>query len=144
MKKRRAISPFIATAVLIAAALVVGGLMYAQFRQVINSSMYQPSINVLDSKGAGGGKMLILTVKNDGTKEVNITQVDVFIGDMSYTFTPTDANYKASFSPDSVLEPGGTATVVLSSTQAIFTEPSAHVIIIGDGYSKGFTIPVGP
>lgn len=142
--KRKAISPFVATAVLIAATLVVGGLMYIQFRQVINSSIYQPSVNVIDSRSTESGKMLILTVRNDGIKEVNITRVDVFVGDTSYSFTPTDQNYKASFSPDSVLEPGDTATIVLSSAQAIFTGPSAHVVIVGEGYSKGFTIPVGP
>ncbi len=144
MKRRKAISPFVATAVLIAATLVVGGLMYMQFRQAIDSSMYQPSLNVLDSRSAGDGKMLILTVKNDGAKEVNITRVDVFIGNTSYSFTPTDPNYTASFSPDPVLEPGGTATVVLSSAQAIFTDPSVHIVIVGEGYSKGFTVPVGP
>ena len=144
MRKRKAISPFVATAVLIAATLVVGGLLYAQFRQAIDSSMYQPSINVLDSRGAGDGKMLILTVKNDGVKEVNITQVEVFIGTDSYTFTPTDDSYKASFSPGSVVEPGATATIVLSSNQPIFNETSAHLVVVGEGYSKGFTVPIGP
>lgn len=138
--KRRAISPFIATAVLIAAALMVGGLMYVQFRQLINSSIYQPSLNVLDSRSAGDGRMLILTVKNDGAKEVKITEVDVFIDNIKYTFTSANA----SFSPDPLLEPGATATVVLSSTQSIFTKPSAHVVLIGEGYSRGFTVPIGP
>ncbi len=137
--KRRAISPFIATAVLIAATIVIGGLLYTQFKQAIDYSMYQPSINILDARAHDDGKMLVLTLKNDGAKSVTVDRIDVYIGSSHYVFTSTNS----TFTPSSTIDPGATVTAVLSSSTPIFNSSSAHIVISSQDYSRGLTVPIG-
>lgn len=136
---KRAISPFIATAILIAATLVVGGLLYTQFKQSVDYNLNQPSLNVLDARASEDGTMLVMTIKNDGAKEANLQRIDVYVNNLHYVFT--DAN--STFTPSQTISPGSTATVVLSASSPIFTAPSVHIVLTAEGYSRGLTIPVG-
>ncbi len=137
--RKRAISPFIATAVLIAATIVIGGLLYTQFKQAIDYSMNQPSINVLDARAHDDGRMLVLTLKNDGVRSITVERIDVYVDSSHYVFTSTNS----TFTPSPTIDPGATVTAVLSSSTPIFTSPSAHIVVSSQDYSRGLTVPIG-
>ncbi|MDV3276958.1 MAG: hypothetical protein LYZ69_00650 [Nitrososphaerales archaeon] len=75
MSSRKGISPFIATVVLVAITLALGGVLYTQFRQVVTAEVRNPSMSLLDASVGGDGQTLVVDVKNDGNVQLTLSEV---------------------------------------------------------------------
>jgi flagellin-like protein len=75
MKLRRGISPFIATVILVAITLAIGGVLYTQFSNIVTAEVRNPSISVVDSNVAADRQTITLIVKNDGNVQYTLSKV---------------------------------------------------------------------
>ena len=86
MKSRRAISPFIATVLLVAMTISLGGIMYTQFRDTVVSQIRNPSLSLIDLNVADDRRTITMLVKNDGNVDFTISGFGVAYGGVSQTF----------------------------------------------------------
>ena len=81
--KRKALSPLVATAILLSAAMAGGVMLYQYFNATMNN--YTQEQNMLLStlaQDTGTGKTLLYyAVKNTGTSTVNLVKMDVYKGE---------------------------------------------------------------
>ena len=77
MKMRRGISPFLATIILVVITLMIGGLLYTQFRNIIVSQVKNPSMDLTDINVAPNGENIILSIKNDGNVPITLSSFTV-------------------------------------------------------------------
>jgi flagellin-like protein len=75
VKTRRGVSPFIATVILVAITLTLGGLLYTQFRQVVSAEVRNPSVSLSDINVASDRRTVTIVLKNDGNVQLNMTRV---------------------------------------------------------------------
>ncbi len=76
MKMRKGISPFLATIILVVITLMIGGLLYTQFRNIIVSQVKNPSMDLTDINVAPNGESIILSIKNDGNVPITSRRFD--------------------------------------------------------------------
>ncbi len=79
-KDRSAISPFLATVMLVVITLAVGGTLYTQFRQMVVSQLRNPSFELQDSNIASDGQTITITIKNDGNVQLALQGMMVTYG----------------------------------------------------------------
>lgn len=75
MYRRRAISPFVATVILVAITLALGGILYTQFKQMVTSEVRNPSLSLIDTNVSVDGRTILLDVKNDGNVQMTVSQI---------------------------------------------------------------------
>jgi len=75
MARRRGISPFVATVVLVAITLALGGVLYTQFKQMVSAEVRNPSLSLVDANVGQDGKTLLIDVKNDGNVQLTLSEV---------------------------------------------------------------------
>lgn len=75
MKFRKGISPFIATVMLVAITIAIGGVLYTQFRQIVTSEVRNPSLSLVDANVAADRQTLTVIVKNDGNVQYSVSKV---------------------------------------------------------------------
>jgi flagellin-like protein len=144
--KRRAISPFIATAILIVATVVIGGLFFNQVRDYVNASTRNPSLSLTDYTISPDLKTFTLNIRNDGNVNVNMTKSIVKVGTTSYTFTldNTTTTYIIFYGPGPLIKPGQVASVGYvfnnSVTFSLNTGDVVYVTLVGDVISKTLSI----
>ena len=127
--KKRAISPLVATLVLIIAALALGGLLFTQFRSLVAAGASTAYVDIIDYAVSSDGSTLTLTIKNVGNRPVTITSIIV-----------NDQQVTASFYPSQKLNPGD--IVVAKASGQFPTSGELTVIIVGDSFSRAFTLPL--
>lgn len=86
MQKGKAISPFIATVLLVAITITLGGVLYTQFRQTITSEIRTPSMSLLDVNVADDRQTITVLLKNDGNVQFTVTKI-------IFSFGPTNQNF---------------------------------------------------
>ncbi len=144
--KRRAISPFIATAILIVATVVIGGLFFNQVRDYVSSSMQNPSLSLTDYTISPDLKTFTLNIRNDGNINVNMTESIVKVDGTSYTFTlqNTTTTYLVFYGPGPLIKPGQVASVgYVFNNSVTFNLNSGDVLyvtLVGDVISKTLSI----
>jgi flagellin-like protein len=144
--KRRAISPFIATAILIVATVVIGGLFFNQVRDYVNASTRNPSLSLTDYTISPDLKTFTLNIRNDGNVNVNMTKSIVKVGTTSYTFAldNTTTTYIIFYGPGPLIKPGQVASVGYvfnnSVNFSLNTGDVVYVTLVGDVISKTLSI----
>jgi flagellin-like protein len=144
--KRRAISPFIATAILIVATVVIGGLFFNQVRDYVNASTRNPSLSLTDYTISPDLKTFTLNIRNDGNVNVNMTKSIVKVSTVSYTFTldNTTTTYIIFYGPGPLIKPGQVASVGYvfnnSVNFSLNTGDVVYVTLVGDVISKTLSI----
>ena len=135
--KRKAVSPLVATLVLIIASLALGGLLFTQFRSLVAAGASTPYIDVIDYSVNSDGSVFTLTIKNTVNEPVNI--VKVYVGSAEYSkggnnvvFYPDNNSWK--------LSPGETGVIKMSGSFP--TSGELTVVIVGDKFSRSFTLPL--
>lgn len=87
LRRKKALSPLVATAILISAAMAGGLLLYQYFNSVLNT--YTTSENIIaniHAQDTGSGSVLfIYNIKNVGNVPVNLTKIIVYQGDSIVT-----------------------------------------------------------
>jgi archaellum component FlaF (FlaF/FlaG flagellin family) len=141
---RPAISPFLATVILVVITLMLGGILYTSFRQLVVSQVKNPSITLLDSNVSPDGETMTLNVKNDGNVAVTLVALDVTYGTSSNTFrtfgTGANATLVASSSGGATLQPGDTMTTRIKTSFAVPGFSTFTVTVVGDQVAKAFNI----
>jgi len=142
--KRRAISPFIATAVLIVATVVIGGMFFTQVRDYMATSSRNPSLALVDYTVSPDFATFTLNVRNDGNVNVNITRAIVRLSSADYEFAYYPGNDTMKFyNPGPLLRPGEVASIGLtfpSPPTPMSSGDRVYVVLVGDVLSKTVSI----
>ncbi len=144
--KRRAITPFIATAILIVATVVIGGLFFTQVRDYVNSAMQNPSLTLTDYTISPDLTTFTLNVRNDGNVNVNISESIVKVDGVSYIFTlqNTTSTYLVFYGLGPVIKPGQVASIgyIFNNSVSFSLNPGdvLYVTLVGDVISKTLSI----
>lgn len=142
--ERAAISPFLATVILVVITLMIGGILYTTFRQMVVAEVKDPSVTILDSNVAPDGETMTLDIKNDGNVPVTLLAIDVSYGNSSDTFkeTGTGANITlvSTSSGTATMQPGDSLTAQVKTSFSVPTFATFTVTIVGDSVAKAFNI----
>ena len=127
VERRRAVSPIIATVILIAITIVLGAALWAFAASFMRASS---SIAVAEIQGAsitteGSGGVLTLSIYNPGTVAVVGANLTYFGGALG---RPIPLNF--------TVQPGGSAGVMLTPAQL----PALREAVAGRSYLLGITV----
>lgn len=141
---RRGISPFLATVILVVITLMIGGILYTTFRQMIVSEVKDPSVTLLDSNVAPDGETMTLEIKNDGNVPVTLLAIDVSYGASTEAFkvstTGVNVTIVSSSSGTAIMQPGDTLTAEVKTTFQVPAFSTFTVTVVGDQVAKAFNI----
>ena len=142
MKMRKGISPFLATIILVVITLMIGGLLYTQFRNIIVSQVKNPSMDLTDINVAPNGVSIIMSIKNDGNVPLNITAFEVSYGPdhNTFRFSASNATVVSSPSGGTMLQPGDILTAQMTTNFAIPTFSTFTVTVFGDQLARAFNV----
>jgi flagellin-like protein len=138
LQRRRGVSPFIATVVLVAITLALGGVLYNQFRQVVSAEVRNPSVSLVDTNVGQDGRTLLLDVKNDGNVQLVVSQVIVQYQNASERFD-VGGNLTV-LAGSATIAPGALAS--LRMTLGGMTLPSSSdftVTLVSDQLARAFS-----
>jgi len=141
---RPGISPFLATVILVVITLMLGGILYTSFRQLVVSQVKNPSLALLDSNVSPDEETMTLNVKNDGNVALNLVALDVSYGASSNSFKMSGAGSNitlvASSSGGATLQPGDTVTARIKTNFAVPSFSTFTVTVVGDQVARAFNI----
>jgi FlaG/FlaF family flagellin (archaellin) len=138
-RERPGISPFLATVILVVITLMIGGILYSSFRQMVVDQMKNPSITILATNVSPDGETMTLDVKNDGNVPVALLGMDVTYGPSANHFSVTPANMTL-ISGTSTMQPGDSVTAKVKTTFQVPSFATFTVTVIGDQVAKAFNI----
>jgi hypothetical protein len=141
--KRSGISPFLATVILVVITLMIGGILYTTFRQMIVSQVQDPSVTLLDSNVAPDGETMTLDIKNDGNIPVTLLAIDVSYGASSNTFKDATGGNVTTLSSSSgtpTMQPGDSLTAQVKTNFQVPTFSTFTVTVVGNSVAKAFNI----
>jgi FlaG/FlaF family flagellin (archaellin) len=144
MRDRAGISPFLATVILVVITLMIGGILYTTFRQMVVAQVKDPSVTLLDTNVAPDGETMTLDIKNDGNVPVTLRAVDVSYGASAAAFNVTGSGQLVSIisssSGTATMQPGDSLTAQVKTTFEVPTFASFTVTVVGDQVAKAFNI----
>jgi archaellum component FlaF (FlaF/FlaG flagellin family) len=141
---RAGISPFLATVILVVITLMIGGILYSSFRQMIVAQVKNPSVTLLYSNVSPDGETMTLDVKNDGNVPVLLQAIDVSYGATSNTFKESGASANitmiSSSSGGATMQPGDSFTAKVKTNFQVPGFATFTVTVVGDQVAKAFNI----
>ena len=141
---RAGISPFLATVILVVITLMIGGILYTSFRQMIVAQVKNPSVTLLASNVSPDGETMTLDVKNDGNVPVALVAIDVSYGASSNVFNESGANANitlvSSSSGTATLQPGDLLAAKVKTNFQVPSFATFTVTVVGDQVAKAFNI----
>lgn len=139
MSIRRGVSPFIATVVLVAITLALGGVLYTQFKQVVSSEVRNPSISLVDTNVGEDGRTLLLGIKNDGNVQLTLSQVLFQYQNVSERF---DVGGNVSvLAGSATIAPGGIASLRLTLSGITLPSFSEFTLtLVSDQLARAFSV----
>jgi hypothetical protein len=141
---RPGISPFLATVILVVITLMIGGILYTSFRQMIVAQVKNPSVTLLDSNVSPDGETMTLDVKNDGNVPVVLQAIDISYGASSNAFKQSggtgNITVVSSSSGGLTMQPGDSLTAMVKTTFPVPTFATFTVTVVGDQVAKAFNI----
>jgi flagellin-like protein len=142
MKTRRGISPFLATIILVVITLMIGGILYTQFRNIIVSQVKNPSMDLTDINVAPNGESIIVSIKNDGNVPLTISSFAVSYGQDHDTFRFSSSNVTVVASPSggTTLQPGDILTAQMTTTFTIPSFSTFTITVVGDQLARAFNV----
>lgn len=139
MKIRRGISPFIATVILVAITLTLGGVLYSQFRQVVSSEVRNPSVSISDVNVASDRQTITLLLKNDGNVDFTVTKILFSYLSTNQRFTVGGNATVISGSP--ALSPGGLLALRFTVSGVSLPDLASFTItVVSDQLARAFTV----
>jgi hypothetical protein len=143
-RRRAGISPFLATVILVVITLMIGGILYTTFRQMVVSEVKDPSVTLLDTNVAPDGETMTLDIKNDGNVPVTLLSIDVSYGASGDTFkasgTGANVTVLSSSSGGATMQPGDSLTAEVKTNFQVPTFATFTVTVVGDQVAKAFNI----
>jgi flagellin-like protein len=139
MQIRRGVSPFIATVILVAITLTLGGVLYTQFRQVVTAEVRNPSVSLVGANVGSDRQTLTLTVKNDGNVELDVQKVLFQYGATNGTYLLTGGNVTV-LSGAGTMEPGDVLSVQFKAPVVVPDFAAFTVTVVTQQLASAFTI----
>jgi flagellin-like protein len=136
---RPGISPFLATVILVVITLMLGGILYSSFRQMVVAQMKNPSLTLLATNVSPDGETMTLDVKNDGNVPIVLVGMDVSYGASANHFSVTPANMTL-ISGTAAMQPGDSLTARVKTSFPVPGFATFTVTVIGDQIAKAFNI----
>ena len=141
---RRGISPFLATVILVVITLMIGGILYTTFRQMIVAEVKDPSLTLLASNVAPDGETITLNIKNDGNVPVALQAIDVSYGNSTNAFKESGSSANivmlSTSSGSATMQPGDSLTAVVKTSFTVPSFATFTVTVVGDQVAKAFNI----
>jgi len=137
---RSGISPFLATVILVVITLMIGGILYTQFRQMIVSQVKDPSVEVVASNVSPDGETMTLNVKNDGNIPVVLQALTVSYGASSNTFSVPGNATLLSAPGGATMQPGDSLTARIKTTFTVPVFATFTITVVGDQIAKAFNL----
>lgn len=140
--KRAGISPFLATVILVVITLMIGGILYTTFRQMVVAQVKDPSLTILDSNVSPDGETMTLDIKNDGNIPVILQAIDVSYAGSANSFKTTGANITlvSTSSGTTTMQPGDSLTAMVKTNFAVPTFATFTVTVVSDQVARAFNI----
>ncbi|HLQ21335.1 MAG TPA: archaellin/type IV pilin N-terminal domain-containing protein [Nitrososphaerales archaeon] len=139
MKRRRAISPFIATVLLVAMTISLGGVLYTQFRDTVVSQIRNPSVSLVDVNVANDRRTVTLLVKNDGNVDFRVSSFGLAYGAANQNFVI--GNNVSLISGDATMKPGSLLTARFKIvTTSLPSLASFTITIVADQLARAFNV----
>jgi len=138
-RRRPGISPFLATVILVVITLMLGGILYSSFRQMVVAQIKNPSITLLATNVSPDGETMTLDVKNDGNVPVMLVGMDVSYGASANHFSVTPANITL-ISGTATMQPGDSLTARVKTNFQVPSFSTFTVTVIGDQVARAFNI----
>jgi len=139
MKRRRAISPFIATVLLVAMTISLGGVLYTQFRDTVVSQIRNPSVSLIDVNVSDDRQTITLLVKNDGNVDFRVSSFALAYGTANQTFVI--GNNVSLISGEASMKPGSLLTARFKiATTTLPSLASFTITIIADQLARAFNV----
>ncbi len=142
--RRAGISPFLATVILVVITLMLGGILYTTFRQMVVAEVKNPSVTILDSNVAMDGETMTLDIKNDGNVPVTLQAIDITYGSTTNQFKETGAGANITListtSGGALMQPGDLLAAKVKTNFQVPTFSTFTVTVVGDQVAKAFNI----
>ena len=137
---RAAISPFLATVILVVITLMLGGILYTSFRQMVVAEIKNPSVTLVATNVSPDGETMTLDVKNDGNVPVALSGMDVSYGSSTNHFRLVTPANLTLISGAATMQPGDSLTAKMKTNFQVPTFSTFTVTVIGDQVAKAFNI----
>jgi len=143
-RRRAGISPFLATVILVVITLMIGGILYTTFRQMVVAEVKNPSVTLLDTNVSPDGETMTLDIKNDGNVPVTLLSIDVSYGAATDVFKEGGAGANVTVmstsSGSATMQPGDSLTAEVKTNFQVPTFATFTVTVVGDQVAKAFNI----
>jgi hypothetical protein len=144
VRGRAGISPFLATVILVVITLMIGGILYTTFRQMVVSEVKDPSVTMLDTNVSPDGETMTLDIKNDGNVPVTLLSIDVSYGTATDVFkeggSGSNVTLVSTSSGTATMQPGDSLTAQVKTNFQVPTFATFTVTVVGDQVAKAFNI----
>jgi hypothetical protein len=141
---RAGISPFLATVILVVITLMIGGILYTTFRQMVVSEVKDPSVTLLATNVAPDGQTMTLDIKNDGNIPVTLVSIHISYATSTDDFrasgTGSNVTVLSSSSGGATMQPGDSLTAEVKTSFQVPAFATFTVTVVGDQVAKAFNI----
>jgi len=139
MKVRKAVSPFIATVILVAITVAIGGVLYTQFRQIVSAEVRNPSVSLVDANVGADRQTVTAIIKNDGNVEYTVSSFLLSYQSTNEKFVVGSNATVISGSP--TLNSGDFLSVQFTVTGTTLPEFSTFTLtVVTDQLARAFTV----
>jgi archaellum component FlaF (FlaF/FlaG flagellin family) len=143
-RSRAGISPFLATVILVVITLMIGGILYSSFRQMVVAQVKNPSMTLAATNVSPDGETMILNVKNDGNIPIALQSIDVTYGSSTNVFVASGIKANITLLSSSAgglsMQPGDSLTTKFKTSFAVPAFATFTVTVVGDQVAKAFNI----
>ncbi|HUI85634.1 MAG TPA: archaellin/type IV pilin N-terminal domain-containing protein [Nitrososphaerales archaeon] len=139
MQVRRGISPFIATVILVAITVAIGGVLYTQFRQIVTAEVRNPSISLVDANVGVDRQTVTVILKNDGNVQYTVSAILLSYQSSNQRFVL--GSNATVVSGSSTLDSGQFLSVKFTVVGVTLPEFSSFTLtVVSDQLARAFTV----
>ena len=139
MRLRSGISPFIATVILVAITVAIGGVLYTQFRQIVATEVRNPSVSLVDANVGADRQTMTVILKNDGNVQYTVSKLLISYQGTNQQFAVGGNATVISGSPSVV--PGDLLSLKLTVSGITLPEYSSFTLtVVTDQLARAFTV----
>jgi flagellin-like protein len=141
MRQKKAISPFIATVILVAITLTLGGVLYTQFSSLISAEVRNPSVTLSSINVGGDGQTVVVAFKNDGDVQYTVSKVLVDYQSTEERFVLGSGGNGSVIAGSQQLAPGAQVTVKFTLSGITIPDFSTFTVtVVTDQLARAFTV----
>lgn len=139
VKYHRGISPFIATVILVAITVAIGGVLYSQFRQIVTAEVRNPSVALVDANVGVDRQTVTVILKNDGNVQYTVSELLISFQGTNQQFAVGDNASTISGSP--TVAPGDLLSLKFTVTGTSLPPFSTFSLtVVTDQLARAFTV----